>query len=181
MHETGDLRYLCLLAQSGVQHILCCVFVLFFLVLCTLCCQFLWIVHFWLPLLYSQTFIIYILNLIFIMLAHWKKPPLVKMSFNSDILFWFRVVRLHLNAVCLAEKQQIPNFGFWLPLFGVFTVFFSNSRWFHSTSAQINDPCNVLEACTLTISPPIRLIVLQKYSSCLHTLQHIIRNTDLLI
>jgi hypothetical protein len=23
------LRYLCLLAQSGVQHILCCVFVLF--------------------------------------------------------------------------------------------------------------------------------------------------------
>ena len=33
---------------SGVQHMLCCVFVLFFFVLCTLCCQFLWIVHFWL-------------------------------------------------------------------------------------------------------------------------------------
>jgi hypothetical protein len=33
-------------AHSGVQQILCCVFVLFFLVLCTLCCQFLWIVHF---------------------------------------------------------------------------------------------------------------------------------------
>ena len=34
------LRYLCLFAHSGVQHILCCVFVfvLFFLVLCTLCC-----------------------------------------------------------------------------------------------------------------------------------------------
>ena len=172
MYETGDLRYLCLLAQSGVQHILCCVFALFFFVLCTLCWQFLWIVHFWLPLLYSLTFIIYILNLIFIMLAHWKKPPLVKMSFNSDILFWFRVVRLHLNAVCLAEKQQIPMFGFLLPLFGVFTVLFSNS-------AQINDPCSALEACTLTISPPIRLIVLQKYLSFLHTLQHIIRNTDL--
>ena len=37
------LRYLCLLAHSGVQHILCCVFGLFFVVLCTLCCQFLWI------------------------------------------------------------------------------------------------------------------------------------------
>ena len=40
------LRYLCLFAHSGVQHILCCVFVLFFFVLCTLCKQFLWIVHF---------------------------------------------------------------------------------------------------------------------------------------
>jgi hypothetical protein len=43
--------------HSGVQHILCCVFVMFFLVLCTLCCQFLWIVHFWLPLRYSLMFI----------------------------------------------------------------------------------------------------------------------------
>jgi len=41
------LRYLCLLTYSGVQHILTCGFVLFFFVLCTLCCQFLWIVHFW--------------------------------------------------------------------------------------------------------------------------------------
>ena len=38
------LRYLCFLVHSGVQHILGCVFILFFLVLCTLCCQFLWIV-----------------------------------------------------------------------------------------------------------------------------------------
>ena len=30
------LHYLCLFANSGVQHILCCVFVLFFFVLCTL-------------------------------------------------------------------------------------------------------------------------------------------------
>ena len=37
-----------------VQHILCCVFVLFFFVLC----QFLWIVHFWLLLRYSPTFIV---------------------------------------------------------------------------------------------------------------------------
>jgi energy-coupling factor transporter transmembrane protein EcfT len=32
---------------------LCCGFRLFFFVLCTICCQFLWIVHFWLPLWYS--------------------------------------------------------------------------------------------------------------------------------
>jgi len=51
------LRYLCLFADSSVQHMLCCVFILFFFVLCTLCCQFLWIFHFWLPLRYSLKFI----------------------------------------------------------------------------------------------------------------------------
>ena len=52
------LRYLCLLAHSGVQHILCCIFVLLFLVFCTICCQCLWIAHFFLlPDGYSLTFI----------------------------------------------------------------------------------------------------------------------------
>jgi hypothetical protein len=36
---------------------LCCVLVLFFFVCCSPCCQFLRIVHFWLPLRYSLTFI----------------------------------------------------------------------------------------------------------------------------
>jgi len=86
------LRYLCLLAYSGVQHILCCVFVCLRLgytmlpvsldcpyliapsswthyvasfsglsifdcpfVLDTLCCQFLWIVHIWLPIRLGYT------------------------------------------------------------------------------------------------------------------------------
>ena len=40
------LRYFCLFAHSDVQHILYCVCVLFVVVLCTLCCQFLWIIHF---------------------------------------------------------------------------------------------------------------------------------------
>jgi len=35
------LHYVCLFAYSGVQHILCFVFVLFVFVLCTLCYQFL--------------------------------------------------------------------------------------------------------------------------------------------
>jgi len=51
------LRYLCLFAHSGVQNILPCVFVLFVFVLCTLCCQTLWIVNIWLPLRYSLSFI----------------------------------------------------------------------------------------------------------------------------
>ena len=38
------LCYLCLFAHSGVQHILCCDFVVFVFFLCTQCCQFLWIV-----------------------------------------------------------------------------------------------------------------------------------------
>jgi hypothetical protein len=53
------LRYLCLLAHSGFQHILCCVFVLFVFVLCTLCCQYHWIVNFRWPLRYSLTCIYY--------------------------------------------------------------------------------------------------------------------------
>jgi hypothetical protein len=49
------LRYLCLFAYSGVQHILYCAVVLLVFVFCTLCCQFLWIVHFRLPLRYLLT------------------------------------------------------------------------------------------------------------------------------
>jgi len=45
---TSSLMFL--FAYSGVQHTFCCVFVLFIFILCTLCYQFLWIVHFWLPL-----------------------------------------------------------------------------------------------------------------------------------
>ena len=43
--------------QYGVQYILCCAFGLIFVVLCSTCCQFLWIVHFSLYLRYSLTFI----------------------------------------------------------------------------------------------------------------------------
>jgi hypothetical protein len=51
------LRYLYLFAYSGVQRILGCVFALFFLVLCTLCYHFLWIIHFGLLFRYYLTFI----------------------------------------------------------------------------------------------------------------------------
>ena len=48
--RTSYFHFLCLFARSGVQHIWCCVFVLFFFVFCTLYCQFLWIVLSWLAL-----------------------------------------------------------------------------------------------------------------------------------
>ena len=53
----GFMSYLRLLTDSKVQHMLRSVFVLFFFVLCTLCCQFLWIFDFWFSLRYSLTFI----------------------------------------------------------------------------------------------------------------------------
>ena len=40
------LRYLFLFTHSGVQHIVLCFCLIFFFIFCTLCCQFLWIVHF---------------------------------------------------------------------------------------------------------------------------------------
>ena len=43
------LRDLCLFVYSGVQHILTCAFVLLVFVVCTICCQFLWIVLFFWP------------------------------------------------------------------------------------------------------------------------------------
>ena len=50
--------FVCLLLVYPMLPVsLCCV--LFVSFLCTLCCQFLWIVHFWLPLRYSLTFILF--------------------------------------------------------------------------------------------------------------------------
>ena len=51
------LCYMCFFAYRGVHHILRSVFVLFVFVLCILCCPFLWILHVWLPLRYSLTFL----------------------------------------------------------------------------------------------------------------------------
>jgi len=70
------LRCLCLFAYGVVQLILCCVFVLFVFVLCNQCCQFLWIVLFWLPLRYSLTFI-FVLCLVY---------PVLQVSL--DCPFW---------------------------------------------------------------------------------------------
>ena len=59
------LRYLCLLANSGVQHILCCVLLVF--VLCTLYCQFLLIA----PSVFSKSNIYLRINYV----HPWKNVP----------------------------------------------------------------------------------------------------------
>ena len=65
-------RYLWLLLNSGVQHILCCVFVLVFFVLCILCYQFLWIVYYWFaPSVFSNVyFVLCILCYQFLWIVH---------------------------------------------------------------------------------------------------------------
>jgi len=48
----GFMSCICYLLVVSITYC-----VVFFFVLCSLCCQFLWIVYFWLPLRYSLTFI----------------------------------------------------------------------------------------------------------------------------
>jgi len=56
----SSFHYACLFAYSGVQtHIVLCI-LSSSCVLCTLCCQFLWVVHYWLPLRFSLTFAVII-------------------------------------------------------------------------------------------------------------------------
>ena len=57
------VRYLCLFVHSGVQHILCCVFVLFCFP--SSCCQFLWNVHLLIvPSVFSNIYILLYYNFI---------------------------------------------------------------------------------------------------------------------
>jgi hypothetical protein len=66
----SNLRYLCLLRHSSVQHILFCVFVLFVIVLC--------LVYLVLPVSLDGSFVIassvfsniYLLNSLFILISH---------------------------------------------------------------------------------------------------------------
>ena len=54
------LCYLCLFVYSGVQHILCCVFVLFFFVLCTYVASFSGLSIFDCPSIFSNIYLLYI-------------------------------------------------------------------------------------------------------------------------
>ena len=54
------LRYICLLAYIGVQHILCC-YGFVFVCLRPVCCRFLLIVYFWFPLsVFSNVFVFFL-------------------------------------------------------------------------------------------------------------------------
>jgi hypothetical protein len=80
------LSYLCLFAYNGDQHILCCVFILVVFVLCTLCSQFFWIAHFWLPLRYSLRFI-YREGIVYFAIFemwHHKETVIINYDINND-------------------------------------------------------------------------------------------------
>ena len=64
-------------------------------VLCTQCCQFLWIVHFWLPLRFSLTFI-------FI-------PPVLPLSLNCPFLIalWFSLTFIFVRVLCTRCCQYL--------------------------------------------------------------------------
>jgi hypothetical protein len=95
------LRFVCWFVYSGVQHILCCAFVLFFFLLCTLCCQYLKIVLFWLPLRYSQTFICNWTNL------ESKQPCLFYYNqwFQRRILY--KVALLRIGLIVISKKNLV--------------------------------------------------------------------------
>jgi hypothetical protein len=56
----SSLRLLCLFVHSGVQHLLCCVFVMLVVVLRLLCCQFFWILSICdCPSVFSNVYLLY--------------------------------------------------------------------------------------------------------------------------
>jgi hypothetical protein len=74
-------------AHSGVKDILCCVFVLFDLALCSLCCQFLSFIHSWLSLRFPLTEIYFVLYLLF------KKTSFNKIFSNKKFYVWVTISR----------------------------------------------------------------------------------------
>jgi hypothetical protein len=118
------LRYLCFLVYSGVQHILCCIFVLFYFVLCTPYCQFLWIVHFWLPLRYSCKLDIYgfiAWSRIFIFIT-WYTGTLICVVGG---IYHYNMI--HRYIWCQSDWNQI-----------------SQRRWHFSLSSSLRLKCHIL-------------------------------------
>ena len=99
------LRYLCLFAYSDVPHILCCVFVLFIYVLCTLCCQFLWIVHFCLP-IYSD--VPHILCCVFVLFIY-VLCTLLSVPLDCSLLFTFRYSLMFIYIQYNDQKKKIKT------------------------------------------------------------------------
>ena len=81
------LHYLCLFAYSGVKTYRVVFFVCFSSLLCTRCCQFLWIVHSWLPLLYSLTFIFDLCLVYPVLPVSLDCPFLIAPSVFSNVYF----------------------------------------------------------------------------------------------
>ena len=131
--------FLCLFAYSGIQDILC-----------TQCCQFLWIVYFWLPLRYSVTFI-YIPYLIMWMSLNSSMEGVTSgsgityplrntgvhiLSFSGirllNLLFSMFCYVYHYSSFCPFPSDYCIVCslicGFWLPHWYLQTSFFVNGK-----------------------------------------------------
>ena len=112
------LLYLCLSTYSDVHTVLCVCFVFH-----RLCFQFLWIVHCWLPLRYSLTFIYY----------HWNYAIISPLSIlrNNDVVRLNCFIRiLNTYTICATELHQCIH----LHVYTVkrFQTSRSNSNWLDS-------------------------------------------------
>jgi len=104
------LRYLCLFAYSVLwSNTYCVVFlVLFLFVLCTMCCQFLWIVYF--RLLYS----LFVDRFLFFLVFHCFVCP--SSIYGFWLLLWY--LQTFLCPFSFDHCVVCPTliYGFWLPL-----------------------------------------------------------------
>ena len=105
-------------------------FVLFVLVLCTQCCQFLWIVHSWLSLRFSLTFIhIYVFMKIIVFSVSvliFNKSPLIfwlKCQYQAKewAVMYIRVRGIH---VVYVSMTILSNFGNVLKVWNYFVLHF---------------------------------------------------------
>ena len=111
------MPYLCLVSNSGVQHISCCVFVLLVFILCILCCRFLWIVHFCLHFQYYITFIyIYVIFILF------SKMILFLTTWPYMYCNLFMIIdKQHNNATWTLQRLKCYTESCWFYLFGTYT------------------------------------------------------------
>ena len=82
------LRYLCLFAYGGggVQHILCCISVLFFFVLCTLCCQFCGLSILIVTLVFSNVYLIRTVFILYWSVFDHEYNPLIRKFHDHNVL-----------------------------------------------------------------------------------------------
>jgi hypothetical protein len=85
LYEGWCLIYvICICLRSGVQHILCCVFILLFVVLCTL-----WCLDF--PFLIAPSFWF---DVIYIVLTSYIYQPCISMQYLTQSIRFFRIISI---------------------------------------------------------------------------------------
>ena len=111
----SNLRYMCFLSHSGVQHILCFTFGVFVCVCCAICCQFVWIVHIWLPLRFFLKLISSVNNalcILFLWIVHYWLSPWFSLTciYSIYTVIYFANHNILLSDFLFAHTFLIDNF-----------------------------------------------------------------------